>query len=278
MNRKVMIVFVVLVSLLVTSCTKRPIMNNDDSLIPIDNSYLLDENELVGELYVSVNAAPEDASGGYFTDFTHHQHIPIIHKIVQFMDMHPHVKVHVQFAKWHQHTPNSVLVPDFSIMPDIIELTPQQVRWSAAGELEDLSFYLENKSSRLQSDREYRTMTNTLNDDGALHLLPFRSDPLIVYYAANILEDLGVEEPEKDWGWDDFFSMMQFVHKEGYVDGSMIRMENIEHIIAMLGGRYMSLDYSGFVGHMDDAQTVTAYQTYISTLGHDVLEMRMRRI
>lgn len=161
-------------------------------------------------------------------------------------------------------------------MPDIIELTPHQVRWMASKVgMEDLSFYIENMLDGLDWGNEYKSLMEKASVDGKTYILPVSSDPLVAFYNAPVFETLGLQPPSEGWTWDDFLSLANRLKDEGHIigllrsmsGGGLVSVDNIEPIIKSLGGQYISSDDAIFDGFLNSPATEQAFELYIKHFG-----------
>lgn len=230
------------------------------------------EGELIIALSTQQNYYVNDPTPRDPAELVTHKNMPIYERINEFMALHPKVDVKVQLVTWFSFdtTASGLFHPDFSTMPDIIELTPNQVRWAADGQLEDLYFYLENFSDAGWG-RDYMTLLDAAAIDMQHYLLPVRSDPMVVYYSQQIFDDLAIPYPEEGWTWSDFYRIQEQLNRAKQVSTGLLNMANIEHIIQEYGGTYMSADGEGFVETLDSEETYDAFRSYVAQIDLGVL-------
>lgn len=269
MRAKIFVILTICIALILVACTG----TREIPVIP--------DQELSGELLVALS---------YYYDIAHKKsrepkdptdrtsYLPIHNKILRFMDKYPNVIIKVLDVQWETdyYLGDRLMTPPKFIdnMPDIIELTPHQVRWMMDNELQELSFYHENYPLENRWSEAYSYLYELAMVEGGHYMLPVTSDPMIVFYSAPTFELLGIAPPEADWTWDDFFSIARHVKDTGYINGVFrttpslllgphITIDNIEHFIVAHGGRYMSPDQTVFTGYLDSDLTRYAFEMYL---------------
>lgn len=269
MNTK-LITIVLTAALVLAACS-----NNNER--PIIRS-----QELSGELTIALNYDSHSSSSTSKQDpyepKANLAYMPIHNRILQFKEKHPKVTINIinsEWSTWWYYTMLSHSPPDFTNMPDIMELTPHQVRWMAKeGEMEELTFYIENMLDGIDWGHEYKSLIEKVKIDGKMYLLPVSSDPMVAFYNAHIFHALDISPPSEEWTWDDFLSLANRLHEASYLTGILgparngaIRVDNIEHIIASLGGQYMSRGDASFDGYLNSPATEQAFELYMKSFG-----------
>lgn len=269
MRSKIILLVFICIALILAACTEM----RDVPVIP--------DHELSGELIVALSynydvAHKKSSEPKVITDRT--SYLPIHQKILRFTEKHPRVTIKVLDAEWETRYDRGVghremSPPNFIIhKPDIIELTPHQVRWMMDGELQELSFYYENYPMENSWPEDYSYLNELTMVDGGKYLLPVTTDPMIVFYSAQTFELLGIDRPEDDWSWDDFLGIARRVNDAGYINGvfwtkayseSKASVDNIEHFIVAHGGRFISSDQTEFSGYLDSEHTRQAFELYL---------------
>lgn len=261
----VILILMLVVVLLVSACT-------DDNLeLRIDV-----DKELYGELVIALDAGfstpekqPYDPRGRYASFH------PIQQKIIEFMDLHPNVEVRVVDRNivdkgWYSITSIVEDLNDhFAERPDLVEVSSFEALHALSGELRELSFYIENDyidGARQGWDEQYASLIDKANIGGGQYILPVRSNPMVVYYSAQLFDQLGIEAPADDWTWDDFAHKARYVQDAGYKTGIMKTPSHIEHVITAYGGSYGSRDMSSLDGYLNSEETVEAFEYFYQHL------------
>lgn len=221
------------------------------------------DKTLSGELLIAINSVIDSEIEQL--ELSSRKGPPLYERMKAFVAEHPDVTIRVMRTVWTTWIDGKFLEfrsPDFSTMPDIIELTPNQVRFAVSDELYELSHFIENMPYEQQWHDDYASLIDKSSIDGGRYLLPVGSDPILVYYAEPIFEQLDIAPPAADWTWDDFIQTTQLLHTFGHFTALYKSIENIEHIIEALGGSYASPDYERFEGYFDSELTEQAFDVF----------------
>lgn len=182
--------------------------------------------------------------------------LPIHNAIQQFMVVYPDVTVKIIDTTWLTLQDGRRTLdysPQFEhIVPDIIELTPHQARWTSGDELQELSFFIENSSQDINWTGDYAHLMGLAQVDAYQYLLPVRSDPMVMYYSLPIFEQHNIEVPTERWTWDDFHNTARQLKEVGQFAGVLKELEAVEHIIQAFGGNYFD----------DSLETYEAFRQY----------------
>lgn len=249
MRAKIFVVVVICIALILAACTEM----RDVPVIP--------DRELSGELIIGIHRPIHLSDGEEFYIPSDSSSSPFYQKLVQFMDENQGVKIKVVGrALGANH-----ITEDYNVTPDIIVLTHWESRWGMSDQLEELSFYIENLPF-IAEDDNFNALMNKANFPGQFFLIPFMSDPLIVYYAEPIFNELGISLPPEDWTWDDFTSFARQLTQAGQTVGIEKSPDNVESIINMLGGSYSSAEMDEFESYINSEQTTEAFLQYFDIL------------
>lgn len=239
---------------------------------------LLPDHELSGEIIIALDYPLNSIRGPKIEPYIPGErkaYLPIHSKVQEFTELHPKVTVKIIDTTWAIYADGRTVLdfsPDFSgVIPDIVELTPHQVRWSPREDLQGLSFYIENKSIGTDWSGEYTHLMQLASVDIQNYLLPVRSDPMLVYYAEPIFEVLDFDRPSEQWAWDDFFNTARNLKNNGYFTGMLKEIDDLEHIINALGGSYLDVDATTFEGSLNSGENVAAFEDYFENYD-DVIE------
>lgn len=265
MMRKRAVAIVIVGMLILSACSE-----NEQLLLPDD--------ELSGEIIIALDYPLNSIRGPKIEPYIPSEqtaYLPIHSKIQEFTEVHPKVTVKIIDTTWAIHPDGRTLLdfsPDFDgVMPDIVELTPHQVRWSEREKLQDLSFYIENKSVGTDWSGEYAHLMQLASVDSQNYLLPVRSDPMLVYYDEPILEILHIDQPSEHWTWDDFFNAARSLKNNGYFSGMLKEIDDLEHMINALGGSYLDVEATTYEGSLNGGESVKAFEEYFENYD-DVIE------
>ncbi|NIK77800.1 ABC-type glycerol-3-phosphate transport system substrate-binding protein [Paenibacillus castaneae] len=184
---------------------------------------------------------------------------PIYDKIRAFVKDHPNVNVEIIGIDFVTNQPSTIPQDPF---PDIIELAPNQIRWIAQGELENLDG-LAQVSNWTEA---YTKLVEKTQVDGSTWALPVRSDPMIVYYDSSVFQQLNLVAPSDGWTWNDFLSVSMSLANSGYSTDIPDQFDAVEHIIGGLGGSYVSKDGKQFHGYLDSEATIKAFEQYVASI------------
>ncbi len=166
----------------------------------------------------------------------------IDHIIKEFESTHNNVKITYttgiiksDYSKWISNKAVSGQLPDvFMVLSDDISV------FSDVGILDSLNSYIE-KDPEFDSSVYYSSSYETGNINGIQYTLPYESVPTFMFVNRTLLEENGIELPNKDWTWDDFYSICQELTKDTDGDGVIDQYGECgytwQHALASNGGR-----------------------------------------
>ena len=143
--------------------------------------------------------------------------------------------------------------------PDVIEITPFQIRWVAEDELEELHSTVSSWSGA------YGTLVERTKVEGSSWMLPLKIEPMVAFYDEDIISHLGIQAPHDDWTWHDFLTIARQLNDNGYQIKLPDTFEAVEPIIKGLGGSYISPDGSKFTDYLNSDVTIEAFEQYIGS-------------
>lgn len=171
-SKAVIIIIFLAIILLVTSCSEDSAGERNKGQAGVDSHHTIGDGDgvgardvgnldggLTGELIIALDPGKymrvNDSTLKDPADFVY---FPILERVTQFMELHPQVSVQLQLITWYEESMRTKdkFSPDFTVMPDIIELTPHQVRWMGRDALQELGFYIEFSPHEVMQQLEYK--------------------------------------------------------------------------------------------------------------------------
>lgn len=143
--------------------------------------------------------------------------------IERFEEKHPDVKVTYKsgidkkdYSEW---CAKKLLVGK---LPDVFMiLTSDFNNYCSLGVLQELDLFIENDKT-FDKDKFFETVLETgkgFNDDLKQYALPYEVVPTLLFVNKTLLDNEGIELPNKDWTWDDFYEICNKVTKDKNGDG-----------------------------------------------------------
>ena len=95
--------------------------------------------------------------------------------------------------------------------PDLFFVLPEDFSLLVrSGALENLDSTIE-KDSSFSTDIYYPSCLSAGIYNGSIYAIPYESVPTIMFFNKTLLETKGIEIPDENWTWDDFYSICQAV-------------------------------------------------------------------
>lgn len=123
----------------------------------------------------------------------------------QFMAAHPEIAVQIRHTPcdaYHDKLKTIIAAGDSANIPDVIFLANDFSRYAEAGQLENLTPWVEKTGYDLAD--YWPTLVERATIDGKLYGLQRDLDLRLLYYNKDLLAAAGVAYPADDWTWDDW--------------------------------------------------------------------------
>jgi ABC-type sugar transport system, periplasmic component len=155
-----------------------------------------------GELTIALNTGNYGGSfDPYALSESRAQHHTIKQRLLELINRYPDLKIMVMDMVDASAYQRLLEKPDE--LPDIIELSPDQVRLGFREYLEPLDPYIENQiPSRWTGD--YARLIHSANRGGETYILPVQVQTAHVFYNREMFERLHIPLPDANWNWDVF--------------------------------------------------------------------------
>lgn len=249
-------------SMLLAACTSDDRHDQEPVPVPIPEPKVEGRQESVvsmeqGSLRIAM-FAQSDADKPYTVDNAPYGRIVPIHdRIRLFQERYPNVTVEIVDVR--ERTDYIDLFASDELLPDIIELNPDQLRYLAGDRLLDLTPFLD-LSFADWSDAYYSLMEKGRIDERLL-MLPVRAEPLVVYYNQDVFTVLNMNPPQEGWTWNDFSELASRLKANNYMAGISPIMRDVEPIVQGLGGAFSSPDGRQYAGYLDSEATARAIES-----------------
>lgn len=241
MNKRIHLILLICVFLFLSAC-----QNNN---IKVDEEEMAEE-ESSGALLVRLGA--DNSRPGWLTiGPLETAPGPIYDKLRAFQEEHPDLVLELLSDYPYD-------VPD--PFPDILELTPFQIRWVVENELEQLESVIQLNGW----SGAYANLIERTNINGTTRMVPLKIEPMVVYYDQAIFNRLKIALPHEDWTWDEFVAASRQLNADGYNTDIPETLEAVEPIIKGLGGSYTSPNGDQFTGYLDSVATAEAFDQFLS--------------
>ena len=256
------------ISMLLAACTSDDRHDQEPVPVPIPEPKVDEQQESVvsmeqGSLRIAM-FAQSDADKPYTVDNAPYGRIVPIHdRIRLFQERYPNVTVEIVDVR--ERTDYIDLFASDELLPDIIELNPDQLRYLAGDRLLDLTPFLD-LSFADWSDAYYTLMEKGRIDERLL-MLPVRAEPLVVYYNQDVFTALNMNLPQEGWTWNDFSELASRLLANGYVASFSPELMDVEPIVRGFGGIYTSSNGRQFTGYLDSEATVRAFELLLDIDG-----------
>jgi multiple sugar transport system substrate-binding protein len=172
-----------------------------------------------------------------------------------FMEKYPGVEIEVQVVHFERDFPK--MLADPTLMPDIIQLTPNEARLLMLPHLESLADRIEDHAAAWEGG--YAKLIDYLEIGGEAFLLPFTSDPLLTLYRTDVFGELQLPEPRDGWTYGDYAEIARSLTEAGYVVSLRESLSNMEPFIRGMGGVPASSDGTALSGYLDSEATAGAF-------------------
>mgnify|MGYP005763948069 FL=1 len=104
-------------------------------------------------------------------------------------------------------------------LPDVFMVLPEDFNtFSSVGLLKDLDFLMEGDTGFDKKDF-YAGSYDAGEFNGSQYALPYESVPTLMFVNKTLLEREGIQIPENQWTWEDFYDICQKVTKDTDGDG-----------------------------------------------------------
>lgn len=132
--------------------------------------------------------------------------------IALFKEEYPDVKIEFQsgirpidYEEWVSQQIIEDQLPDVLMVPSQLLST-----WSNNGTLNELSKFVEKDEFAL--DRYYENSWREGIEKDGLYALPYESVPNLMFVNKTLLQQMGIETPDSDWSWEDFYKICESIH------------------------------------------------------------------
>jgi multiple sugar transport system substrate-binding protein len=174
-----------------------------------------------------------------------------------FMAKYPGVQIEVEVVHFERDFPK--MLADPGLMPDILQLTPNEARLFMLPHIESLADRIEDDAAW---EGDYATLIDYLEIGGEAYLLPFTSDPALVFYRKDVFEELGLPEPRDGWTYGEYAAIARPLADEGYVVTHTDALNDMEPFIRGFGGTLASSDGTEVSGYLDSEATAAAFMQF----------------
>lgn len=183
------------------------------------------------------------------------------------------VQVEVQVVNWDQYWTLLEAGATGGELPDVF--------WMHSNEAQK---YMENDmlldltdriaaSQKLEMDKFPEDLKQLYSLDGKSYAIPKDMDTIALWYNKTMFDEAGIEYPNADWTWDDYYdAAVKLTKKDGSQYGTAMRpsnnQEGWQNMVYSMGGTVISDDKtkSGF----DDPKTIKAME-YVDKLIKDAM-------
>jgi multiple sugar transport system substrate-binding protein len=218
-----------------------------------------DEPAISGELTIALSTGNYGGSfDPYALSETRAQHHTIKQRLVELMNRYPDLKIVVMDMIDASAYRRLLENPDE--LPDILELSPDQVRLGFREYLETLDPYIRDRvPARWTGD--YAKLIHSANRGGETYILPVQVQTAHVFYDREMFERLHIPLPDANWNWDLFDDAAAVLRANGRPTVINPGIELLENAIVKLGGRY-SVNFR-FDGVLNSGKTVQAFRRLV---------------
>src|SRR5699024_2439900 len=99
-------------------------------------------------------------------------------------------------------------------MPDVFWMHSNEAqKYMANGILLDLTDYIAS-SDKLEMDQYPQELKDFYTYDGKTYAIPKDRDTIALWYNKTMFDEVGLEYPNEDWTWDDYYEAAKKLTKE----------------------------------------------------------------
>lgn len=186
---------------------------------------------------------------------------PGIQQILDEWNKESEIKAEVQVITWNEYWTLLEAGASGGALPDVFWMhSNQSQRYSENGLLLDLTDKI-NQSDKIDLNNYYNDIVKLYESDGKQFAIPKDIDTIALWYNKTMFDEAGVEYPNENWTWDDFYEASKKLTKDdgsqwGYAINTGNNQDSYYNIIYDYGGYVINDDKtkSGY----DDPKTIQA--------------------
>ncbi|WP_307207183.1 ABC transporter substrate-binding protein [Paenibacillus harenae] len=196
------------------------------------------------------------------------KHHLLAQRIEQFDEEHPEVEIKIEWvqsyddpsdafkrtASWFGVDRPVELYKEAQIVPDIIELVPNQMR----------GLYRLGKIEPLNMNESELGGYVIESDEGRVLGIKSKISPMIVYFNQSIFESIGLETPSREWDLNQLTGAIMKLKEAGHDIYIPLTPYTLEWATSMHGGRIVSVDGTTFSGYIDSEEAVKAAEWIVA--------------
>lgn len=178
------------------------------------------------------------------------------------------VSVEVQVVNWDQYWTLLEAGATGGELPDVFWMHSNEAqKYMENDMLLDLTDRIAS-SQKLEMDKFPQDLKDLYTLDGKTYAIPKDMDTIALWYNKTMFDEAGIEYPNEDWTWDDYYdAAVKLTKKDGSQYGTTMgpssNQDGWENMVYSMGGKVISDDKtkSGF----DDPNTIKAME-YVEKL------------
>ena len=173
------------------------------------------------------------------------------------------IEAEVQVITWDQYWTLLEAGASGGDMPDVFWMHSNEVqKYMSNGILLDLTDRVA-ASDKLEMDKFPDEIKELYNYDGKTYAIPKDIDTIALWYNKTMFDEAGLDYPNEDWTWDDFYdAAVKLTKEDGSQYGTAMNPSNEQdgymNIIYSMGGYVLSEDKTK--SGMDDPNTIKAME------------------
>lgn len=218
-----------------------------------------DEPAISGELTIALSTGNY---GGSFEPYalseSRAQNHTIKQRLLELMNRYPDLKIMI--VDMIDESAYRRLLENPDELPDIIELSPDQVRLGFGDYLEPLDPYI-NTQVPARWTGDYARLIHSANRGGDTYILPVQVQTAHVFYDRESFERFHISLPDANWNWDVFDDAAAVLRANGRLTVINPGIDVLENAIVKLGGKY-SVDFQ-FDGVLNSGDTLQAFRRLV---------------
>lgn len=178
------------------------------------------------------------------------------------------IQASIQVVTWDQYWTLLEAGAQGGDMPDVFWMHSNEAqKYMANGILLDLTDYIAN-SDKLEMDQYPQELKDFYTYDGKTYAIPKDRDTIALWYNKTMFDEAGLEYPNEDWTWDDYYEAAKKLTKEdGTQYGTAMNPSGTQdgwyNIVYSMGGSVISDDHK--TSMMDSPETIEA-MNYVDKL------------
>lgn len=188
---------------------------------------------------------------------------PGIQEILDDWSKESGIKAETQVINWNEYWTLLEAGASGGTLPDVFWMhSNQSQRYMENGLLLDLTDKIA-ASDKIDLSNYYEDITKLYESDGKIYALPKDIDTIALWYNKTMFDEAGVEYPNAEWTWDDFYEAAKKLTKDdgsqwGYAINTGNNQDSYYNMVYDYGGYIINDDKtkSGY----DDPNTIKAMQ------------------